>query len=54
MWTQFALTGIPKGEEWEPIKSTDTLFKCLNISNDLSFIDLPETKRMEFWDSLYQ
>lgn len=29
-------------------------YMCLNISNDLSYIKLPEKKRMEFWDSLYE
>lgn len=59
IWTKFAQDGNPNcsalGElKWESITSKETPFKCLNISNDLSIIELPETKRMAFWDSLYE
>jgi len=57
-WTQFAATGNPNNEalkptQWKPIeKGSAPPFKCLNISDDVTFIDFPEAKRMEFWDSL--
>lgn len=59
IWTTFAQDGNPNcsalGElKWESLSANKTPFKCLNISNDLSIIDLPETKRMAFWDSLYK
>lgn len=57
MWTQFSSTGNPNGEELKTIKWNHLIkatypLKCLNISDELSFIDLPETKRLEFWDSI--
>ncbi|XP_058838420.1 esterase B1-like [Topomyia yanbarensis] len=49
--------GNPNGvatNEWEPVGSQVGPYKCLNIANDgLKFIDFPEMKRMELWDSLY-
>lgn len=58
MWTQFAETGDPNIESvtsnaWQPIRNDET-FKCLNISYKISFIDLPESKSLEVWDSLYE
>lgn len=57
MWTQFAATGNPnggevKGPKWEALKRGEPI-KCLNIDTELSFIQLPETKRIQFWDSIY-
>lgn len=57
MWTQFASTGNPNGEElktikWNPLVKSTAPLKCLNISDELSFIDLPENKRLKFWDSI--
>lgn len=57
-WTTFAERGDPNNMliepiNWRPITSTKE-YMCLNISNDLSYIELPEKKRMEFWDSLYE
>lgn len=59
IWTKFAQDGNPNcsalGElKWESSSGKKTPFKCLNISNELSIIDLPESKRMAFWDSLYE
>lgn len=58
MWTQFSSTGNPNGDElktviWEHLVKSTAALKCLNISDELSFIDLPETKRLEFWDSIF-
>lgn len=57
MWTQFAENGNPNGVEtknvvWKPVESQPP-FTCMNISNELSVISLPETKRLATWDSLY-
>uniref|UniRef100_A0A336M0Z5 Carboxylic ester hydrolase n=1 Tax=Culicoides sonorensis TaxID=179676 RepID=A0A336M0Z5_CULSO len=58
-FTSFARTGNPNvhrlGDvKWNPIKSFEDKhqIKCLNISNDFSFIELPETKYMEIWDEI--
>lgn len=58
MWTQFATTGNPNGDElktikWQQLVKSTAPLKCLNIADELSFIDLPETKRLEFWDSIF-
>lgn len=58
MWTQFATTGNPnggevKGPKWEPLKSGEPI-RCLNIDEELSFIELPEMKRIQFWNSIYK
>lgn len=29
-------------------------FKCLNISDELEVIDLPETEKLKLWDSMYE
>lgn len=62
MWTQFAATGNPNCSEmgdtvWEPIGQPPTAgrpMQCLNITDTLSVIDLPETDRIAFWDRLYR
>lgn len=57
-WTRFAATGNPNNEvikptEWKPIENGSLPpYKCLNIADEVTFIDFPEAKRMEFWDSL--
>lgn len=63
-FTTFARVGNPNNEltgpiEWKPVTfgSTDQkeyTYKCLNISNELSYIDWPEVERMQFWDDIYQ
>lgn len=43
--------------QWHPITfdATDKpQYKCLNIADDVSFIDLPELDRMYFWDQIYK
>lgn len=62
--TTFATTGNPNNQlvapiEWEPVTfgssgQTECSYKCLNVSNELSFIDWPEYERMQFWDEIYQ
>jgi len=59
IWTSFAANGHPNDGSvkfngvWEPILPKRP-FKCLNIADDLKFIDLPETERMELWDAIYE
>ncbi|XP_062544107.1 esterase B1-like [Armigeres subalbatus] len=58
LFSQFASNnGNPNGtvtDIWKPIGETVGPYKCLNITNEgLDFIDLPEQKRMELWDSMY-
>lgn len=62
MWTHFAATGNPNcatmGDTvWEPITAaptTDRPHQCLNITDTLGVIDLPESDRIAFWDQLYR
>lgn len=59
LWTEFARTGNPNGEltrplvEWNAVQSNGPM-ECLNFSNDLVNIEMPELERMRFWDTLYQ
>lgn len=58
-WTKFAESGNPNSEiispvNWEPLLKDEFPVRCLNISNELRVIDLPETNRMAFWDSFYE
>lgn len=57
--TQFAISGNPNHKsiepnQWKPLEANTRPFKCLNIGDNVEVIDLPETKRMELWDSLYE
>ncbi|KAJ6640046.1 Esterase B1 [Pseudolycoriella hygida] len=57
-WTSFAKTGNPNNEAiaptyWKAVeKGAPPPYKCLNISDEVTFVDYPEAKRMEFWDQL--
>ncbi|XP_037947549.1 esterase B1-like [Teleopsis dalmanni] len=61
IWTQFAATGNPNNKDipgmeavtWEPLKIGEEVYKCLNISDELKMIDLPEMEKMKIWESLY-
>lgn len=61
IWTQFATTGNPYSSKingmdtisWDPVRKTDETIKCLNISDDLKFIDLPEWPKLKSWESLF-
>lgn len=60
--TSFAKTSDPNNEviapvQWKPL-AIETIngkpqYKCLNIARDVSFIDLPELERMQFWDQVF-
>lgn len=55
-WTSFAASGKPltKNDEWEPLQfDNEKPFKCLQISREPKMIDLPNSKHLAFWDSLY-
>lgn len=61
IWTQFAATGNPYSSKingmdtisWDPVRKTDEAIKCLNISDDLKFIELPEWSKIKSWESLF-
>lgn len=61
IWTQFATTGNPYSSEingmenisWDPVKKSDVSYKCLNISDELKFIDLPEMEKIKLWESMF-
>lgn len=59
IWTAFAATGNPNCDvisdvEVKPVTKDDDPLKCLNISNEVKFIDLPESKKLAVWDSMYE
>lgn len=63
IFTTFAKVGNPNNEligsiEWKPVTfgtadQNDYNYKCLNISNEVSYIDWPEFERMQFWDEMF-
>lgn len=57
LWTSFAKKSNPNTRVispavWLPVARTG-LYKCLNISNDVSCIDSPEQRKCELWDQIY-
>lgn len=62
----FATSGNPNNEtigsvHWEPVpkpaidsQTNTATYKCLNISDEITLIDLPEAKRMKLWDEMYK
>ncbi|XP_030559575.1 esterase B1 [Drosophila novamexicana] len=57
MWTSFATTGNPncpqiEPTQWEPLRPGGSEL-CLNISEQLEFMPLPESKEFVVWDSFY-
>ncbi|XP_060646789.1 esterase B1-like [Drosophila nasuta] len=61
IWTQFATTGNPNSSKindmdmitWDPARKTDDTIKCLNISDDLKFVDIPEWPKLKLWESMF-
>ncbi|XP_001359777.4 esterase B1 [Drosophila pseudoobscura] len=59
MWTAFAATGDPNcpaiaPAEWLPVERTENgVEHCLNISQKLEMIELPEAEALAVWDSFY-
>ena len=62
LWTTFADTGNPNNAKvpgmqsvkWRALQRNDNIYKCLNIDDDLKFIDLPEMQKLLVWKSLYE
>lgn len=62
LWTSFAITGNPnnpaspylKDIKWEPLPDNNTNYKLLNINEKLQVIEVPEGKRLAYWDSMYE
>nr|AME15817.1 carboxylesterase [Bactrocera dorsalis] len=58
IWTSFAANSDPNcdnldGNEWMPLQA-DGKLHCLNVSEDLEVIELPEIHKLQVWDSLYE
>ncbi|XP_051862896.1 esterase B1-like isoform X3 [Drosophila albomicans] len=61
IWVQFATTGNPNSSKingmdmntWDPARKTDDTIKCLNISDDLKFVDIPEWPKLKLWESMF-
>lgn len=58
IWTSFAASSDPNCSSLEDIKfkpvSRNETMKCLNISEKLDFIDLPELQKIEkVWNTFY-
>ncbi|XP_018796327.1 PREDICTED: esterase B1-like [Bactrocera latifrons] len=43
----------PPQETWLPVSRDSHIFKCLNISDELEVIDLPEAEKLRLWDEMY-
>lgn len=68
IFSTFAAVGDPNNQSIEPIQWNPCTFetntendpnggdnyKILNVSNDISYIDCMDLKRMQFWDEIYQ
>lgn len=62
-FTQFARTGNPNHDviapvKWEPVQVSHNdagqpVYKCLDIDDEIRFIEMPELDRMYLWDRLY-
>lgn len=60
LWTSFAETGNPnnpkipgmKRIKWHRVRESENL-KCLNISDELEWMDLPEMEKLKVWNDLY-
>ena len=58
IWSSFATNGDPNCSALQDVKfepaSKDKTLKCLNISNRLEYIDLPELKKIDdVWNTFY-
>lgn len=66
IWYSFAVQSNPNGgmiekellngSSWLPVNQTTSVgnLKCLNINRDLAIIDLPEMKKLQVWESIYE
>ncbi|XP_017052988.1 esterase B1-like isoform X2 [Drosophila ficusphila] len=58
IWTAFAATSNPNCPEighvdWKPSRKENPK-PVLNISNDVTIVDLPEYEKLKIWDSIYK
>ncbi|XP_054085635.1 esterase B1 isoform X2 [Zeugodacus cucurbitae] len=61
IWTQFAATGNPNDNQvqglesltWEPVRSAEPAYKCLNIREELEIINWPEMEKVKVWASTF-
>ncbi|XP_036329405.1 esterase B1-like [Rhagoletis pomonella] len=44
---------MPAQQLWLPVSRDADVFKCLNISDELEVIDLPEADKLRVWDEVY-
>uniref|UniRef100_A0A1A9W1E4 carboxylesterase n=1 Tax=Glossina brevipalpis TaxID=37001 RepID=A0A1A9W1E4_9MUSC len=59
MWYNFALNSDPNCPEiqpikWETVQKDSELYKCLNINEELEFIELPDYNQLKLWDKFYE
>lgn len=63
VFTSFASTGNPNSNiidadmenvKWEPVDTQQPPFKCLNLDEHISFVNLPENERLTIWNALYE
>lgn len=59
IWTSFAKNSSPNCDvisdvNIRPLEKNEKPLKCCNISNEVQIIDLPETEKLQVWDSLYE
>ncbi|XP_067638363.1 esterase B1-like isoform X2 [Eurosta solidaginis] len=41
-------------QQWLPISRNTDVFKCLNISDELVVMELPEAEKLRVWDEMYE
>ncbi len=59
IFTSFAANGDPNNNlienvYFEDIQKEQPPWKCLDISENIKYCDLPETEDLAFWDEMYQ
>uniref|UniRef100_A0A1A9V9U5 carboxylesterase n=1 Tax=Glossina austeni TaxID=7395 RepID=A0A1A9V9U5_GLOAU len=59
MWYNFALNSDPnclqiQPIKWEPLRKDPEPYKCLNIGEELEFIELPDYNQLKLWDKFYE
>lgn len=64
IYSTFASVGNPNNKTiapfyWQPITDetadqTPYKYKCLNLSNEVNYIEWPDLERMQFWDKTYE
>lgn len=49
-----SVRGREELRKWLPITKDADILYCLNISDDLKVINLPESEKLKFWDLMYE